>query len=161
MRYLLDTDIISNVTKPSPSPTLLTWMAEQDDDDLFIASLTVAEIRRVILEKPAGKRRDELEDWFVGPEGPLAGLEARSTRSFPQWPKLITALSSRVTGRTSLASSLSTHFVKGGVKSLIRRVVAMLHITKVFQSGNFQAVRLQRISASPSMRSRSRARAMP
>ena len=38
--------------------------------------------------------------------------------------------------------SLSTHFVKGGVKSPIRGVVAMLHITKVFQSGNFQAVRL-------------------
>ena len=77
MRYLLDTDIISNVTKPSPSPTLLTWMAEQNDDDLFIASLTVAEIRRGILEKPAGKRRDELEDWFVGPEGPLALFAGR------------------------------------------------------------------------------------
>jgi predicted nucleic acid-binding protein len=72
MRYLLDTNIISNVTKPSPSPTLLTWMAEQDDDDLFIASLTVAEIRRGILGKPTSRRRNELEDWFVGPEGPQA-----------------------------------------------------------------------------------------
>ncbi len=72
MRYLLDTNIISNVTKPSPSETLLAWMAEQNDDDLHIASLTVAEIRRGILEKPAGKRRNELEDWFVGPEGPQA-----------------------------------------------------------------------------------------
>lgn len=77
MRYLLDTNIISNITKPSPSPTLLTWMAEQDDDDLFIASLTVAEIRRGILEKPAGRRRTELEDWFVGPEGPQALFAGR------------------------------------------------------------------------------------
>jgi toxin FitB len=77
MRYLLDTNIISNVTKPSPSPTLLTWMTEQDDDDLFIASLTVAEIRRGILEKPAGRRRNELEDWFVGPEGPQALFAGR------------------------------------------------------------------------------------
>lgn len=77
MRYLLDTNIISNITQLSPSPTLLTWMAEQDDDDLFIASFTVAEIRRGILEKPAGKRRDELEDWFVGPEGPLALFAGR------------------------------------------------------------------------------------
>lgn len=77
MRYLLDTNIISNVTKPSPSPTLLTWMAEQDDDDLFIASLTVAEIRRGILEKPAGSRHNELEDWFVGPEGPQALFAGR------------------------------------------------------------------------------------
>jgi len=70
MRYLLDTNIISNITKPAPSESLMAWMAEQTDQDLFIASLTVAEIRRGVLEKPAGKRRDQLEAWFAGPEGP-------------------------------------------------------------------------------------------
>jgi len=70
MRYLLDTNIISNITKPAPSESLVAWMAEQTDQDLFIASLTVAEIRRGVLEKPAGKRRDQLEAWFAGPEGP-------------------------------------------------------------------------------------------
>jgi predicted nucleic acid-binding protein len=77
MRYLLDTNILSNVAKPSPSPSLVAWMAEQSDDNLFIASLTVAEIRRGILEKPAGKRRNELEDWFLGPEGPQALFAGR------------------------------------------------------------------------------------
>lgn len=52
-RYLLDPNIISNVTRPAPSESLLTWMAQQADEDLFIASLTVAEIRRGVLEKPA------------------------------------------------------------------------------------------------------------
>ena len=50
-RYLLDTNIISNIIKPVPSELLLAWMAEQIDENLFIASLTVAEIRRGILEK--------------------------------------------------------------------------------------------------------------
>lgn len=45
MRYLLDTIILSNITKPEPSASLMTWMAEQADDGLCIASLTVAEIR--------------------------------------------------------------------------------------------------------------------
>lgn len=70
MRYLLDTNIISNITKPAPSVALLDWMAKQKDEDLFIASLTLAEIRKGVLEKPAGKRRNELEAWFHGPEGP-------------------------------------------------------------------------------------------
>jgi toxin FitB len=48
-RYLLDTNIISNVTKPAPSEALIAWMAEQADQDLFIASLTVAEISRRLL----------------------------------------------------------------------------------------------------------------
>jgi len=71
-RYLLDTNIISNITKPKPSESLIAWMAERADEDLFIASLTVAEIRRGVLEKPPGKKRDELEAWFAGPEGPQA-----------------------------------------------------------------------------------------
>ena len=72
MRYLLDTNILSNFTRPTPSPSLIAWMTEQADDDLFIASLTLAELRRGVLEKPAGKRRDELDAWFTGPQGPQA-----------------------------------------------------------------------------------------
>ena len=76
-RYLLDTNIISNVTKTAPSEPLLAWMAEQVDEDLFIASLTIAEIRRGVLEKPAGRKRDQLEGWFAGPEGPSALFAGR------------------------------------------------------------------------------------
>jgi predicted nucleic acid-binding protein len=69
-RYLLDTNILSNATKPTPSESLLAWLSEQPDQDLFISSLTLAEIRRGILDKPKGRKRDQLEAWFVGPEGP-------------------------------------------------------------------------------------------
>ena len=69
-RYLLDTNIISNVTKPAPSTSLVAWIAEQADEDLFISSLTLAEIRRGVLEAPAGRKRDALNAWFAGPEGP-------------------------------------------------------------------------------------------
>lgn len=77
MRYLLDTNIISNFTKAAPSEALIAWMAEQSDDDLFIASLTLAEIRRGVLERPAGKRRDQLDAWFSGPQGPQALFAGR------------------------------------------------------------------------------------
>jgi len=90
MRYLLDTNILSNVTKPKPSEALLAWMGDQVDTDLFIASLTVAEIRRGVLEKPAGKRRDQLESWFSGPEGPQA-LFAGRILSFDEKAGLIWA----------------------------------------------------------------------
>ena len=94
MRYLLDTNIISNITKVSPSDKLLAWMKEQNDDDLYISSLTVAEIRRGIFEKPAGKRRNQLEAWFSGSEGPQA-LFAGRVLSFDEvaaliWARLMT-----------------------------------------------------------------------
>lgn len=77
MRYLLDTNIISNIVKPQPSNSLLVWLGEQTDQDLFIASLTIAEIRRGILETTPGKRREQLEIWFAGPEGPQSLFAGR------------------------------------------------------------------------------------
>jgi predicted nucleic acid-binding protein len=76
-RYVLDTNIISNVTKLEPAEAVVNWMAAQADEGLFIASLTVAEIRRGILQMPAGTKRRALERWFAGPEGPQALFAGR------------------------------------------------------------------------------------
>lgn len=77
MRYLLDTNIISEVTKAEPSQHVLQWMAAQDDRDLYLSSLTIAEIWRGILEKPDGKAKDRLSTWFHGSEGPAALFAGR------------------------------------------------------------------------------------
>ena len=107
-RYLLDTNIISNVTKPAPSKSLLAWMAAQVDEDLFIASLTIAEIRRGVLEKPAGRKRDQLEAWFSGPEGPSALFSGR-VLPFDQKAGLIWArLMAEGTARGKPRSALDT-----------------------------------------------------
>jgi toxin FitB len=92
-RYLLDTNIISNVIKPEPSRALLAWLGAQKDDDLFIASLTVAEIQRGILEKPPGHKRSALDAWFSGPEGPPALFAGRilpfDERAGLHWARLM------------------------------------------------------------------------
>lgn len=71
-RYLLDMNIISNALKPNPAVSLTTWMAEQSDGSLFLASMTIAEIQRGILLLPEGRKRSALEIWFSGPAGLLA-----------------------------------------------------------------------------------------
>ena len=94
-RYLLDTNILSNIVKPEPSQSLLAWMGGQKDDDLFIASLTVAEIRRGIREKPPGKKRAALDAWFAGPDGPQALFAGRilpfDERAGLLWARLMAA----------------------------------------------------------------------
>jgi hypothetical protein len=76
-RFLLDTNIISDAIKPFPSPAIAIWMSEQIDEDLYISSWTVAEIWRGVLEKPAGKKRRQLERWFLGPHGPQSLFAGR------------------------------------------------------------------------------------
>lgn len=95
MRFLLDTNVISSVIKPEPPPALLEWMAARDDSELFIASLTIGEIRRGILQMPTGKRRDALATWFDGPEGPLALFAGRilsfDAKTALAWAELMAA----------------------------------------------------------------------
>jgi predicted nucleic acid-binding protein len=67
--YLLDSNIIGNSTKPAPSPSLAAWMADQDNEKLFLATITIGEIWRGILELSPGRKRRELEEWFQGQEG--------------------------------------------------------------------------------------------
>ncbi len=76
-RYVLDTNIISNVVKPTPSASLLAWLSNQRDQDLFLTALTIAEIRRGLLEMPDGRKRRALEKWLAGPEGPQALFAGR------------------------------------------------------------------------------------
>ena len=106
MRYLLDTNIISEIVKPVPSQSLLTWLGEQYDEDLCIASLTIAEIRRGILEKPVGKRRDQLEAWFSGPQGPQALFAGRilpfDERAALIWARLMAEGKSQGRSRSAL-----------------------------------------------------------
>jgi predicted nucleic acid-binding protein len=69
-RCLLDTNIISHVVNPRHRSFSCRGCSIQRDEDLFIASLTLAELRRGILERPRGKKRGALDQWFSGPDGP-------------------------------------------------------------------------------------------
>jgi predicted nucleic acid-binding protein len=77
MRYLLDSNVISNATKLVPSPLLIAWMSQQANENLFIASIGIAEVWRGILEMPSGRKRRGLEEWFQGSEGPPALFAGR------------------------------------------------------------------------------------
>ena len=105
-RYLLDTNIISNITKPAPSPRLIAWMAEQADESLFISALTVAEIRRGLLEMPPGRRRTRLEAWFEGPDGPSTLFAGRvlpfDERAGIVWAQLMSDGKARGRSRNAL-----------------------------------------------------------
>lgn len=76
-RFLLDTNIVSTFAKPTPSQAVIAWMGQLEDRDLFIASLTLGEIHRGILRAPVSRRRDQLERWFAGPDGPPALFAGR------------------------------------------------------------------------------------
>lgn len=65
MNYLLDTNVVSEWTKPRPDPGVVQWLAEVDEDRVFLSVATLAEVRFGIERMPAGARRDRLERWIT------------------------------------------------------------------------------------------------
>lgn len=61
---ILDTNVISEIMRPTPDPAVGTWLAAQDSLDLTTTTITIGEIQRGIVRLPAGKRRKDLEARF-------------------------------------------------------------------------------------------------
>ena len=74
-------------------------------------ALAVAELRRGVLEKSAGKRRRALEAWFDGPDGPRA-LFAGRILAFDEaaafvWAELMAEASARGCPRSALDTMIA------------------------------------------------------
>lgn len=63
MSYLLDTCVVSELSRPRPNPGVVAWMSEVDVASLRLSAITMGEVRRGTLRLPAGKRRTSLSDW--------------------------------------------------------------------------------------------------
>lgn len=57
---ILDTNVISELMKAMPSPAVLAWAGEFAPEDLFISTISMAEILFGIELLPKSKRRDSL-----------------------------------------------------------------------------------------------------
>jgi predicted nucleic acid-binding protein len=64
MSFLLDTNVVSEATRPQASPVVLDRIAAQDAESLFISAITLGELQRGALLLPAGKRRKALLHWI-------------------------------------------------------------------------------------------------
>ena len=64
MRYLLDTNILSETVRIHPDSNVKNWLQESPSETLFISVLTLGEIRRGIEKLDDSKRRTHLVSWL-------------------------------------------------------------------------------------------------
>ncbi|MGV0817556.1 PIN domain-containing protein [Martelella sp. AMO21009] len=65
MKLLLDTNVLSEVTKPRPDSRVLAWLDDIDEDRSFLSVVSLAEIRRGVALMDSGRKRDALADWLA------------------------------------------------------------------------------------------------
>lgn len=64
MSYLVDTNVLSELTRPNPAPSVTDWFEEVRDESLHLSVLTLGELRRGVEKLPPGKRREKLRYWL-------------------------------------------------------------------------------------------------
>ncbi len=57
---VVDTNVLSELTRPRPSPVVSRWIAARPRTSLFVTSVSQAEMLRGIAVMPRGKRRETL-----------------------------------------------------------------------------------------------------
>ena len=59
---LLDTNVISELSKRAPNPKVARWLDEHEEEGLWTSAITVAELRTGLAELPDGKRKSDLSE---------------------------------------------------------------------------------------------------
>jgi predicted nucleic acid-binding protein len=71
MGWLLDTNILSELRRPTPEPKVVAFIAAQPIDLLLISTVTLAEIRFGIERVADPTRRTDLNDWLTHKVRPM------------------------------------------------------------------------------------------
>jgi predicted nucleic acid-binding protein len=64
MRYLLDTNVVSDSTKPRPNPRVTRWMGGLPPEHCALSTITVGEIQKGASKLEPGAKRTYLIRWL-------------------------------------------------------------------------------------------------
>ncbi len=65
MKFLLDTCVISELSKKNPTPCVVKWISSIDENNLFISALTIGEIHKGIEKLPHSAKKSTLYSWLA------------------------------------------------------------------------------------------------
>lgn len=64
MSFLLDTNVVSEWTKPRQDPGVVAFLSQEDEDTFFLSVISLAELRRGVDRLVQGQRRAKLDGWL-------------------------------------------------------------------------------------------------
>ena len=90
MKFLVDANVLSEVTKPEPRDSVVAWL-RRHEPELAVNGVVLGEIRFGILLLPQGKRRERLQQWFDGVVRQIHCLPWEATTGL-RWAELLADL---------------------------------------------------------------------
>lgn len=93
MRYLVDTNVLSETTKASPDPGVVEWLRDHEEH-IAVNPVVLGEIRFGIRLLGPGGSRDSLEMWFTEVVRRIRCVPI-DTKTGLRWAELLAGLRSR------------------------------------------------------------------
>jgi predicted nucleic acid-binding protein len=107
MSFLVDTNVISEATRPRPDDGVVRWLKSAGGSSLFVSVLTLGEIRKGIEKLRSGARKDSLRAWLESEipawfEGRILPVDAAVA---DRWGRLVAAAGRTIPAVDSLIAA--------------------------------------------------------
>jgi predicted nucleic acid-binding protein len=104
LKYLLDTNVVSQTSKLRPNAAVMQWWWGQDELSLMLSAILFQEVRFGMEMLPAGKKRNSIEEW----------LEIRLRREFVGRILPVTAEIAELSGKLLADTKQEGHMAEAG-----------------------------------------------
>ena len=115
MKYLLDTNVISEIKKPNYNKNVKEFLDTAIWEELYLSAITIGEICNGIEKLPAGKKKHELSIWLYTdiPQWFKRRIIAIDTDVVLEWGKLLARAGRTLAAADSLiaASAITHHMI--------------------------------------------------
>jgi toxin FitB len=112
-RYLLDTNIISEVRKPRPHGGVLAWIEGLREDQLYISAVTIGELQRGV-ERTRSQDKPKalaIESWLDQLETTYNALPMDAA-CFREWARLMEGKADHLLEDAMIAATARVHALK-------------------------------------------------
>jgi len=112
-RFLLDTNVVSELRKPKPHGGVLAWIAGLREDQVYISAVTVGELQRGIEQtrKQDTAKALEIESWLDQLEASYNVLPMDAS-CFREWARLMEGKSEHLLEDAMIAATARVHGLK-------------------------------------------------
>ncbi|MDA0369121.1 MAG: type II toxin-antitoxin system VapC family toxin [Proteobacteria bacterium] len=122
--YLLDTNVVSELRRPRPHGSVVAWLHERQDDELFISAVTLGELQAgVEITRAQDPSRAAAIDQWIDQVTATHNVLAMDGPVFRLWARLMHGKSDTLIEDAMIASTAQVH----GLTVVTRNVRYFVH----------------------------------
>lgn len=110
IRYLLDTNVVSELRKTKPHGAVIAWIKTLRPEQIFLSAVTIGELQAVVelTRKNDAAKAQEIEDWLMAFEGSFSVIPMDSA-CFREWGRMMAGKSAEMIEDMMIAATAHVH----------------------------------------------------